>query len=66
MCQAFGNDKLDKEENQHILVFDGVKGVIFDPNGEQEFKYAWSLGVFFNNQAKALALWKGLQIAKNN
>lgn len=41
-------------------------GVIMDPRGIIETSFAWGLGVFSNNQAKAYALWKGLKISKGS
>jgi ribonuclease HI len=41
-------------------------GVIMDPGGTIETSFAWGLGVFSNNQAKAYALWKGLKISKGS
>jgi ribonuclease HI len=41
-------------------------GVIMGPGGIIETSFAWVLGLFSNNQAKAYALWKGLKISKGS
>ena len=41
-------------------------GFIMDPGGTIETSFAWVLGVFYNNQAKDYALWKGLKIYKGS
>ena len=39
-------------------------GVILSPDGNQELSFSWGLGIESNNMAEALALWKGLNLAK--
>ena len=43
----------------------GGAGVFFTPDGIIETTFSWGLGTETNNIAEALALWKGLVIAKN-
>jgi ribonuclease HI len=43
----------------------GAGGVIYSPGGHIRTTFSWSLGIASNNQAKAYALYKGLNLAKS-
>jgi len=38
----------------------GVRGVIFDPGGNQHIRYSWGLGNKPNNQVEVLVAFMGL------
>jgi ribonuclease HI len=69
--EEFGEWK--RQRKKHLLFFDGASkgnpeatgggGVLVAPDGKLELSYAWGLGEESNNQAKALALWQGLNQA---
>lgn len=42
----------------------GGDGFLINPNEDEEIKYAWGLGVSKNNEAKFLALFQGLRLAR--
>jgi hypothetical protein len=54
---------------QHIMLFDGVekgkpwvvgaRGIIIDPNGNQETSFTWGIGIVMNNASKMLTLSQG-------
>ena len=39
--------------------------VLINPDGQMETNFSWGLGIETNNISKALALWQGLLISKN-
>jgi ribonuclease HI len=42
----------------------GAGRVILDSKGNQEVIYAWRIGIATNNEAEALALFKGILLLK--
>jgi hypothetical protein len=34
----------------------GVRGVLYDPGGNEKLLYAWNISIFTNNQAEAYTL----------
>ena len=42
----------------------GIGGIIFDPRGNKVSSYSWGLGRKTNNEAEWLALYSGLEMAK--
>jgi len=45
---------------------EGVGGVIFSPEGNQELTFSWILGKATNNQEEAYALLQGILLAKKH
>ena len=41
------------------------EGVIFDPKGTKQTKFAWEIGISTNNEAGDLTLYEGLLILIN-